>query len=475
MIRIASAGIRWSTVASVTMAPVERIGGPSHLSLAERREVGRGARRLLPRSHAGQWDRDGRGHDALSILLAQNATRVPELVPIRHGRMAASPWTYYRGAAAVMAADLASLPHTGLLVQMCGDAHVLNFGLWASPERQLSFDLRDFDETLPGPFEWDVMRMIASLHVLATSQAERLDRRGRPGRAGRVGRVPDVHRPLCRHPVPGHLVRPVHGRRPARPRSSKKSAPTVATRLAQTGAEAVEPRRRQEVHRSHDGQRRLVEVPPFRTRHDGADRALVEQAFTAYRSSLPEERRYLLDRYSLVDGLRQVVGVGSVGMRVYLLLLQGSHPDDLLFLQVKQAGPSVYEQHLEPSRYPNHGQRVTVGRRFIQSSTDILVGWTSLGGIDFYVRQFRDMKVIPSGERIAPWLRQFARKCGRVLARAHATTGDAAAIDAYLGRSDTFEESMTRFARAYASQNGHDHAQLVAAVRAGAVDEAAGW
>ncbi len=444
------------------------------MSLAERREVGRGARRLLPRSHAGQWDRDGRGHDALSILLAQNATRVPELVPIRHGRMAASPWTYYRGAAAVMAADLASLPHTGLLVQMCGDAHVLNFGLWASPERQLSFDLRDFDETLPGPFEWDLMRMIASLHVLATSQgndsiveADQAVRAALVEYRTFIARYADTpfldiwYHQFTADDLLDLLV--------------EEERADVATRLAKRVRKRSNLAAARKFTEVTNGQRRLVEVPPFRTRHDGADRALVEQAFTAYRSSLSEERRYLLDRYSLVDGLRQVVGVGSVGMRVYLLLMQGSHPDDVLLLQVKQAEASVYEQHLEPSRYPNHGQRVTVGRRFIQSSTDILVGWTSLGGIDFYVRQFRDMKVIPSGERIAPWLRQFARKCGRVLARAHATTGDAAAIDAYLGRSDTFEESMTRFARAYASQNGHDHAQLVAAVRAGAVDEAAGW
>ena len=173
--------------------------------------------------------------------------------------------------------------------------------------------------------------------------------------------------------------------------------------------------------------------------------------------SLPEERRYLLDRYSLVDVVRQVVGVGSVGMRVYLLLLEGARPDDLLFLQVKQAGPSVYEAFLEPSRYPNHGQRVTVGRRFIQSSTDIFVGWTTVQGIDFYVRQFRDMKVIPSSEQVTPWLRQFARKCGLVLARAHATTGDAAAIDAYLGKGQAFGKAMVSFASAYALQNERDH------------------
>jgi uncharacterized protein (DUF2252 family) len=223
------------------------------------------------------------------------------------------------------------------------------------------------------------------------------------------------------------------------------------------------------------GRVRLVEAKPFRVRDGGADRAIVDEVWAAYRSSLPEERRYLLDRYSLVDVVRQVVGVGSVGMRVYLLLLEGARPDDLLFLQAKQAGPSVYEAFLEPSRYPNHGQRVTVGRRFIQSSTDIFVGWTTVQGIDFYVRQFRDMKVIPSSEQVAPWLRQFARKCGLVLARAHATTGDAAAIDAYLGKGHTFDEAMVRFASAYAVQNEQDREQLLEAIRNGEVETAPGW
>ena len=200
-----------------------------------------------------------------------------------------------------------------------------------------------------------------------------------------------------------------------------------------------------------DGRVRLVEAPPFRVRNDRVDDALVDEVRAAYRLSLPEERRYLLDRYSVADVVRQVVGVGSVGMRVYLLVLQGGGPDDLLFLQVKQAGPSVYEAFLPPSRYPNHGQRVTVGRRFIQSATDIFVGWTTAQGMDFYVRQFRDMKVIPSSEQVTPWLRPFASKCGRVLARAHATTGDAAAIDAYLGKGRTFNEAMVRFAAAYAA------------------------
>jgi uncharacterized protein (DUF2252 family) len=407
-------------------------------------------------------------------VLAQNAMRVPELVPVRHGRMAASPWTYYRGAAAVMAADLASRPHSGLTVQMCGDAHVLNFGLWATPERQLSFDLRDFDETLPGPFEWDVMRMAASLQVLACTEgltdATRADRAVRAALEGyRAGiaryaeaRFLDVwYEQITADDLLSVVVGEERADIAARlhRRARKRSNLGVAKKFT----EVV------------DGRARLIEAPPFRVRDDRADRAAVEEVMAAYRSSLPEERRYLLDRYGLVDVMRQVVGVGSVGMRVYLLVLQGASSDDLLFLQVKQAGPSVYEAHLEPSRYSNHGQRVTVGRRFIQSSTDIFVGWTRVQGVDFYVRQFRDMKVIPSSEQVMPWLRRFGRKCGLVLARAHATTGDAAVIDAYLGKSRTFDEATARFASVYAVQNRNDHLQFVNAIRDGEINSAPGW
>ena len=447
---------------------------PHHLSLEERRSIGRAARARLPRKGAGDWTSDGRGHDALRTVLTQNAVRASDLVPIRHSRMAASPWTYYRGAAAVMAADLASRPESGLTVQLCGDAHVLNFGLWATPERQLSFDLRDFDETLPGPFEWDVMRMAASLQVLARdaglTKARDVDRAVRAALDGyRSGisryaeaRFLDVwYAQITSADLLSVVV--AEERADIAARLHKRARKRSNVGAAKKFTEVV------------DGRVRLVEAPPFRVRDDRAGRAIVDEVWAAYRLSLPEERRYLLDRYSLVDEVRQVVGVGSVGMRVYLLLLEGARPDDLLFLQVKQAAPSVYEAFLEPSRYPNHGQRVTVGRRFIQSSTDIFVGWTTAQGMDFYVRQFRDMKVIPSSEQVTPWLRQFARKCGLVLARAHATTGDAAAIDAYLGKGQAFDAAMVSFASAYALQNQRDHAQLVEAVRDGEIDSAPGW
>jgi uncharacterized protein (DUF2252 family) len=400
--------------------------------------------------------------------------RAPDLVPIRHGRMAASPWTYYRGAAAVMAADLTSRPHSGLTVQLCGDAHVLNFGLWATPERQLSFDLRDFDETLPGPFEWDLMRMVASLQVLAhdagltnAKEADRAVLAALDGYRSGISQYAEArfldiwYTQITAEDLLGVVV--AEERADIASRLRKRARKRSNLGAAKKFTELV------------DGRARLVEAPPFRVRDDSADQAVVAEAFAAYRLSLPEERRYLLDRYSLVDVVRQVVGVGSVGMRVYLLLLQGVRADDLLFLQVKQAGPSVYEAFLEPSRYANHGQRVTVGRRYIQSSTDIFVGWTSVKGIDFYVRQFRDMKVIPSSEQVTPWLRQFARKCGLVLARAHATTGDAVAINAYLGQGRTFDAAMVAFASAYARQNQQDRSQLVEAMRDGEIESAPGW
>ena len=449
------------------------IFGAHRSSVAERRALGRAARERLPRAAVGEWDGGWTRRDPVATVLAQNGERAPDLVPIRHGRMSASPWTFYRGAAAVMAADLARRPHSGLMVQMCGDAHVLNFGLWATPERQLSFDLRDFDETLPGPFEWDLLRMVTSLHVLADDQG--LGRRAHD-RAVRAA-VGAYRARIARYANERFLdiwydqVTADDLLEVAVPEERADLAAWIDLRASKrTNLRAVK-----KLTRQVDDEVRLIEAPPFRVREERADQALVDAVFAGYRASLSEERRYLIDRYSLADFVRQVVGVGSVGMRVYLVALQGSRPDDVVLLQFKQAGPSVYEPFLGPSRYPNHGQRVTVGRRFIQSATDILVGWTSAGPADFYVRTFRDMKVIPSGEQIAPWLEAFATKCGRVLARAHATTGDAAAIDAYLGTSRRFTDAVARFATAYAEQNSIDHARLVSAIDDGEIDSASGW
>ena len=440
---------------------------------AERRAAGKAARKRAGRGALGHWAEEDRGHDALETILAQNLIRVPELAPLRHQRMAASAWNYYRGAAAVMAADLATEPNSGLLVQLCGDAHVLNFGLWATPERNLAFDLRDFDETLPGPFEWDVKRFAASLVVAARENRVKPAKAAAAVTAGveayrrrmrRYVAMPEldiwydaVHadslinffEPADRGRVSVHIEK-------KRRRRTSRGAFAKLTTMAH-------------------GRPRITEEPPLRVRIGDDEQAdLVGQLLAGYRLTLQEDRRSLFDRFTEVDAVRQVVGVGSVGMRVYLLLFEGRTGDDPLFLQVKQAGPSVYEAHTRPSRHGNHGARVVNGKRLVQSATDIFVGWGSLHGRDYYVRQFRDMKIIPATDLIAPRLSEFATACGETLARVHARTGDPVAIDAYLGKGPKFTEAIGRFARVYADQNERDHAQLVRAIAAGAVESLPG-
>ncbi|WP_433293867.1 DUF2252 domain-containing protein [Actinoplanes sp. CA-030573] len=425
----------------------------------ERWARGRAARDRVPVRSLADWDPAHRGHDALGTVLEQNKSRVPELVPIRLERMSASPWTYYRGAAAVMAADLGAAPHTGIDVQLCGDAHVLNFGLWATPERQLSFDLRDFDETLRGPFEWDVKRFLASLVVLARDTG--LDDRAglaavRAASAAyreRIGLYSTADELTIWYDVitSGDLLE-LFG-----PEEQEQQSARLAKR-ARRRTSAGTARKLTHVV---DGRLRIVDDPPARV-HVPEIAAEIAATFRAYRESLPYERRGLLDRFTPVDVVRQVVGVGSVGMQVYLVLLLGRNGTEPLFLQIKQAGPAVYERTLGPSPYPAHGERVIRGKRQIQAASDIFLGWTSAGGADFYVRQFRDMKVIPNGELIAPYLVPFAERCGHVLARAHARTGDAMAIAGYLGQGRRFDEAMAEFAVRYADQTARDHQELVA-------------
>jgi uncharacterized protein (DUF2252 family) len=431
----------------------------------ERRASGKAARQRARRGTLGHWDENDRGHDALKTVLDQNQIRVPELVPIRHQRMAASPWNYYRGAAAVMAADLASGPDSGLTVQLCGDAHVLNFGLWATPERNLAFDLRDFDETDSGPFEWDVKRFAASLVVAARGNRLGDDTAAAAVSAGieayrtrmrRYRTMPEldvwydaIHadsllgyfEPADRGQVSIHIEK-------KRERRTSRGAFAKLTTMAH-------------------GRPRISEEPPLRVTISDEEQAdVVDHLLAEYRLTLQEDRRALFDRFTEVDIVRQVVGVGSVGMRVYLVLLEGRSGADPLFLQAKQAGPSVYEA---PGRRGHHGARVINGKRLVQSAADIFVGWGSLHGRDYYVRQFRDMKIIPTTELIAPRLTEFATACGETLAKAHARTGDPVAIDGYIGKGPAFAAAIGRFARAYADQNDRDHAQLVKAIDAGTV------
>jgi uncharacterized protein (DUF2252 family) len=436
---------------------------------AERREAGRQSRVLAPREGIGEWDEAVRGHDALETLVSQNRIRLAELVPLRHQRMALSAWNYYRGAAAVMAADLASRPHSRLEVQLCGDAHVLNFGLWATPERNLNFDLRDFDETLPGPFEWDVARLAASLVVAAR------DNGVRPARAeAAVLAAVETYRRRMRHyaSLPemdiwydgthaerfvGYFQRADRGQvkiqiEKGKVKSTSRGAFAKLTTMAR-------------------GRPRITTQPPLRVTIDDDEQGdIVDRLLAGYRQTLQDDRRVLFDRFTPVDMVRQVVGVGSVGMVVYLVLFAGRSGSDPLFLQCKQAGPSVYESHTYRSRHGNHGARVITGKRMVQSATDIFVGWGSMGGRDYYVRQYRDMKIIPSTDLIAPVFVPFATACGNTLARAHARSGDPVAIDAYMGRGNSFTKAIRRFALRYADQNDRDHARLVSALRRGLVE-----
>ena len=433
---------------------------------AERRETGRQARVLSPRTDLGEWDERVRGHDPIDTILAQNDLRLPELAPLRHKRMSLSPWNFYRGAAAVMAADLASRAHSRIEVQLCGDAHVLNFGLWATPERNLNFDLRDFDETLPGPFEWDVARLAASLVVAARENGVK------PGRAdAAVAATVDAYRSRMRY----YSTLPIldiwyEGTRfdqfidyfePADRGQVKVGIEKGKKTRTSRGAFA-------KLTTTSQGRPRIIPDPPLRvTIDDDEQGAIVAGLLGGYRLTLQEDRRRLFDRFIPVDVVRQVVGVGSVGMVVYLVLLEGSATGDPLFLQCKQAGPSVYETYTYSSGHENHGARVIAGKRMVQSATDIFVGWASLGERDFYVRQFRDMKLIPTTDLIAPVLADFGIACGNTLARAHARSGDPEAIDAYMGKNDDFTRAMTTFARRYADQNERDHASLIAAIRRG--------
>lgn len=440
--------------------------------------AGRDARKAMPRSRLADWDPAARPRAALDVLVSQHGEREAALLPIRYGRMSSSPWAYLRGAAAVMATDLALYPNTGLTVQLCGDAHVLNYGLWASPERNLTFDLRDFDETLPGPFEWDVKRLAASLLVCAAENTlpDRIGAAAVDAAATaysthmrRYAALSELDVWYDRIDVDGPLSSlPPRDRREMAERIRKQ-----AQRRTSAGAF-------QKMTEIRDGRRRITDDPPFRVHLEGgADDAqqaeTVQQVFTSYTTTVPEQLTRLLKRFTLTDVVRQVVGVGSVGMRVYLALAEGRSGEAPLFVQIKQASASVYESHLAPSKHNNHGQRIVVGQHLMQSATDVFSGWTHLEGHDYYVRQFRDMKIIPDGRRIAPVFTEFAAACGHALAKAHARSGDPVAIAAYIGRGRAFGAAIGSYARGYADQTRLDHADLLTATTNGHIETAPGW
>lgn len=438
--------------------------------VAANAQDGRRARRRAPRRAAAAWDPRIRDRPAIDRLRAQEAVRDPQLLPLRYARMAASPWTYLRGAAAVMAADLAAAPRSGLTVQMCGDAHVLNFGFWASPERRLLFDARDFDETLPGPFEWDLKRLATSIQVLADTERLPADCREDAATAA----VRGYRAAMRRYARMGELDVWYDELTPDVPLTGLSSA------FAEAAARAIEKQARKRTHHGaakqlvteDDGRRRIALDPKKRVDEGLSQEQRIrayDQVYATYLASIPAHLRRLVERFTRVDSVRQIVGVGSVGMRVWLHLLEGDSGRQPLFSQAKQAAASVYEEFLGPSEFRHHGERVVVGQRLMQTAGDIFLGHMRVDGFDYYVRQFRDMKVIPSGSQVAGYLPQFARACGHALAKSHARSGDPEAIAAYIGRGDAFEDGILRFARAYAEQTGVDHAELVAAIERGEV------
>ncbi|MGW7265942.1 DUF2252 domain-containing protein [Streptomyces sp. NPDC054842] len=461
---------------------------PNHftasLSATERAAHGRSARSRASRSSHGWFEADQGRPDPVDLLERQSADRVPELVPIRYGRMLESPFRFYRGAAGIMAADLATLPSSGLWVQLCGDAHLLNFRLLASPERHLVFDINDFDETLPGPFEWDVKRLAASFAIAGRANGFSLKKQNAVVRAC-VGAYRERMREFAGMRTLDIWYAQDDTERLRRLLSSSMDKETRrrTTRATERARTRTNLQAFEKLTRVTAEGRRITPDPPLITpldqlRDDRAEAGRAEELrklVGAYARSLPSERRYLLRHYRLVDMARKVVGVGSVGTRCWVLLLLGRDDEDPLLLQAKEAQESVLAAHTGGDGFDNQGRRVVTGQRLIQTTSDIFLGWTHVHGLDgrdrdFYVRQLRDWKGIAQPETMGPdLLSLFARLCGASLARAHARSGDPVAIAAYLGGSDRFDRALTVFAQSYADQNERDFEALGAACRSGRI------
>ncbi|MFE7266328.1 DUF2252 domain-containing protein [Streptomyces sp. NPDC057592] len=448
----------------------------------QRAARGRAARRAAPRSSHAEFEPSADRPDPLAVLEAQSVARVPELVPIRYGRMAESPFRFYRGAAAIMASDLASTGDCGIRAQLCGDAHLLNFGLFASPERNLLFDINDFDETSPGPWEWDVKRLAASFVVAGRANGftdqERADIVLTTVRAYRESMI----RFAGMRNLDVWYSRTDIGRLEAL--VSQQLAKRGRRKLSRAASKA---RTRDSLRAfdkltvSVDGEPRIAADPPLlvpvAALLPAGERDATQERFREligrYGRSLPSDRRTLLSDFRFVDMARKVVGVGSVGTRCWIILMLGRDGGDPLLLQAKEAGPSVLAPHAGPGPYRNQGERVVAGQRLMQAAGDIFLGWERVEGIDgrrrdFYVRQLRDWKGAMEPEDMVPsGMRVLGEACGTALARAHARSGDRIAIAAYLGRSHSFDRALTYFAEKYADCNERDHRALVDAVRAG--------
>ena len=458
--------------------PAQRTDHPKPAALTKSREfearyaAGKALRSKVPRGQHAEWKPNRRRHDPIALLERSSEGRVAELIPIRYGRMMQSPFTFFRGAAAIMAADLSASPSSGIRVQACGDCHLLNFGGFATPERRIIFDLNDFDETLPAPWEWDLKRLATSFVVASRSNGFKT----RHERKGALACVRAYRERLAEFAAM-HALDVWY---------ASLDAEDVVASFDDRRRAAVRKRVQKLVKKSiaeddfpkltqlEKGRPVIKDNPPLIYHPQQSDKKAfhhrIETAFTRYRDTLPDERRVLLDRYQIVDLAAKVVGVGSVGTRCAVLLMMASSGDPL-FLQVKEARVSVLEPYAGKTGYQNRGQRVVIGQRLMQSSSDIFLGWTETPDAHFHVRQLREMKIKPPVETMEhEALEDFAGLCGWGLARAHAKAGDAAGIAGYLGKSAAFDEAVADFAVAYADQNERDHAALVAAVRDGRLE-----
>ena len=467
--------------------------GPAvpHLTVAERTARGKAARSEVPRSSHAVFEPVATRPDPIELLERQAQTRVPELVPIRYGRMLVSPFTFYRGAAMIMAHDLAATPRSGLQVQCCGDAHLSNFGVFASPERRLVFDINDFDETLPGPWEWDVKRLAVSMLIAARDNGYRVADQERVV-LETVGRYRTAMREFAgmenlavwyaRLEIESLLAERAAEFKRAMVKRTEKTLAKARTRDSMTAFSKLT--------RVVDGDVRIVDqspliVPLAQLAPGGEADELLETLralVRGYRDSLEPDRRVLLEQFHLTDFARKVVGVGSVGTRAWIALLIGRDGKDPLFLQMKEAEASVLEEFLGPSEFKNHGQRVVTGQRLMQASSDIFLGWLRVAHSpvdgrrrDFYGRQLKDWKGSAEIDQMDPErMAIYGKLCGWTLARAHARTGDRIAIASYLGSGPKFDRAILEFCNAYAEQNERDYRQLVEAVKSGGIVAQAG-
>jgi len=519
---------------------------PTQLTVADRRARGADARTRTPRTDHSGWRPAADRQSPVDLLVAQEETREPDLVPVRHGRMMVSPFTFYRGAAKIMAEDLNGTPTAGLDVQLCGDAHLLNFGIFGSPERRLVFDVNDFDETLPGPFEYDVKRMAASFVIAArnsgftraqaseaalesvaayrtamadfaqqgtmdiwyaslgedeikravrdvAAESADLAKSAKPAKKGTAKGAKEAKAAAKVAKKEDQTTKVLDdteqddgkARKEARGQSGAKDQAKMAKRAEKTVAGLTAKAHTRDSLQALsklaelvDGRYQIISQPPVviplrdmpaNVLPPDIDKELRDQ-FRDYRATLQPDRRHLLEQFEIVDVARKVVGVGSVGTRCFIALLQGRDASDPLFMQVKEATTSVYEEHLPRSRYRQHGQRVVQGQRIMQAVSDIFLGWTR--GVDvsrhFYWRQLRDMKGSVDPEGATPLgLTLYARVCGWTMARAHARSGDPVAIAAYLGSSDAFDKSITDFSHRYADQNEQDYDEFAATIKDG--------